>query len=499
MALQVNKQTLEVENWIGMKYVQTLVRAEALVPGAGREAIEPLLSEASLYVGEVDLQTDRLVIEGTVSCQGVYRQGEETSVRALTAQTSLNQAIEIPGVTAGMLYRVCAEVEHVESKYENGHMIFMVACGIKAQAMNLSPVGVIQSVGGVDGLQTRYHKICSVKLAAEASEMALLQEKVALPAALDARTALMDWAAVDIESTEPDLGGLRIKGKVLMETLIASGVAGRPAVLVRYPIGFDQLVEMPDWLTEKVFAEGCVRAIRSQVAQAEGEEEAQLICEVELKLNVQANSEECTEALSDIYTTQGQSLTVKTARINLCTAAERVVVNETVRGTVLIGENAPGVGTVIATRVHPVIGEWTHENGRTRMDGLLETSVLYMPGGSDLVTSAQSELPFSIVLPVLMNQTDCVNVQVMSADANALMSDRLEMKIQMRITGEMRRRQDFDIVEDVETGEAITKKSGYVIFWPHGDETAWDVGKRYGVETGAISEIKAGEPVVLRI
>ena len=499
MALQVNRQTLEVENLIGTKYVQALVRAEALVPGAGREAIEPLMAEASLYVGETFLQTDRIVIEGTVSCQGVYRQGEETTVRALTAQTGFNQVVEIPGTAAGMLARVCAEVEHVDARYENGHMIFMITCGVKAQVLNLSPVQIIQAVSGVDGLQTVYHRLCSVKLAAETSEAALLRESVALPAALDARASLMDWATVDIEETEPDLGGVRIKGKVLAETLVASGVTGRPAVLVRYPIAFDQLVELPEWLTENVFADAVARNIRSTVEQDEDGEDAHLVCEVELKLSLAANAEECTDALSDIYVTQGKRLDVRNAEISMCTSAERICISETVRGTVLIGENAPGVGTVIATRVHPVIGEYTNENGRGRIDGILETSVLYMPGGSDFVASAGAELPFSITVPVQLTDDACVRMQVTGAEANALMSDRLEMKIQMNVSAEIRKRESYEIVESIEEGEEIVKKPGVVIFWPEQGEDAWSVGKRYGVMTEAVSEIKPGKPVILKM
>lgn len=499
MALQVNRQTLEIENLIGVKYVQALVRAEALVPGAGREAIEPLMADATLFVGDTDLQTDRVVIEGMISCQGVYRQGEETTVRALAAQTTLNQAVDIPGTTAGMLARVCAEVEHVDVRYENGHMIFLITCGIKVLVMNLSPVDVIQSVSGVDGLQTVYRKLCSVKLAAEADEMALLKEKVALPAALDARTSLMDWAVADIEDVAPDLGGVRIKGKILVETLVSSGVTGRPAVLVRYPIAVDQLVEMPEWLTENVFVEVCVRSVRSQVEQAEGEEDAHLACEVEARFSITANAEDCTDALTDIYATCGRYLETKNGLLHLCTSAERVEINETVRGTVLIGENAPGVGTVIATRVHPVIGEWTNENGRGRIDGILEASVLYMPGGSDRVASAQSELPFSIVVPAYLTDDACVRMQVMSAESNALMSDRLEMKIQMNVSAEIRRRESFEIVDSIEEGPDIVKKPGIVVFWPETGEDAWAVGKRYGVETSAVSEVKPGSPVILKM
>lgn len=499
MALQVVKQVLEVEKLIGMKYAQVLVRAEALVPGAGREAIEPLMAEATLFIGDTDLQTDRIVIEGSISCQAVYRQGEETTVRALAAHTSLNHVIEIPGTTAEMLARVKGEVEHVEAKYENGHMIFMISCGLKAQVLKLSPNEIIQSVTGAEGLQTIYHDICSVKLAAEASEMTLLKDSVPLPAALDARTSLMDWATVDIEDASPDLGGIRVKGKVMLETLVSSGVHGRPAILVRYPIELNQLVELPEWLSENVFVDADIRNIKTQVEQTEGEDDANLNAEVEIRIMLTANTKECAEALADIYATKGKELSVQREQLALCVSAERVQLTETVRGTVLIGENAPGVGTVIAAKVHPIIGEWTNENGRSRVEGLLETSVLYMPGGSDLPAAAQSELPFSLMLPMALTEDSWISIQTVNAEANALMSDRLEMKIQLIICCETRKRESYEVIGSIEEGEEIRKKPGIIIYWPGEGENVWSIGKRYGIPADSVDAVQNGKPVILKI
>ena len=76
MALETKRQTIEVEALICAQYSQVLIRAEALVPGAGREAIEPMMAEANVSVTGADVQTDRVVLDGTVYCQAVYRQVE---------------------------------------------------------------------------------------------------------------------------------------------------------------------------------------------------------------------------------------------------------------------------------------------------------------------------------------------------------------------------------------------------------------------------------------
>ena len=54
-------------------------------------------------------------------------------------------------------------------------------------------------------------------------------------------------------------------------------------------------------------------------------------------------------------------------------------------------------------------------------------------------------------------------------------------------------------MQSVEEGAEIIRKPGIVIFWPEDGENAWNVGKRYGVMTDAVSEIKPGKPVILKI
>ena len=499
MALETDRQTLELENLIGARQAQVLVRAEALVPGAGRDAIEPLLADASLFIGTADLQADRIVLEGSVSCQAVYRQGEESVLKALTAQTTLNHVVEIQGAQPGMLARVKGRAAHVEARYENGHMIFQIGCELSAQVLRLSPAQVITGVQGTEGLQTVYQPLESVKLAAEASELALLKDAVALPAALDARMALMDWAAVELESASQDLGGVRVKGRLLVETLVSSGVPGRPAVAVRYPLALDQLVELPEWLTGDVQAEADVRAVRSRIEPAEEDGEMRLACEAEVRVRVLANATDRANALTDIYATRGDALDVERETLRYCAAAQQLRVSDVARGTVLLGENAPGVGTVIAVRATPSIGEWRMENGQGRIEGVIEAQVLYLPGGSDKPTAAGAELPFALSVAQALDARSMIDIQVLQAEANALMSDRLEMKLTLAVTCETRRRATLDVVEEIEAGEPIQRRPGIVIRWPEPGETAWDIGKRYAISVEGVGEIEPGRPVVIKV
>ncbi len=492
MAISVLKQTLEIEKLVGARQGQALLRAEALVPGAGREAIEVLLADANLTLGNVEVQKDRVVLEGVASCQAVYRQGEESALRALAAQATLSHVFEVAGAQPQMPCRALGEVEHVEAKYENGHMVFLVSVGIRVQVLSLEQQEVVTGLEGVENLETDSEQIRSVCLAAEASASALLTEEIDLPAALDARVALMDWATVVVDSVKPDLGGVKVAGKVNVEALIASGVTGRPVALIKYPMAFERLVEMPDWLAQNVFATASVSRLVTRVDQGEDGEDAALEIEAELEIRVQSAVENAVEALTDAYTTSGPSLVIQKEEIKPCVQIECQVLTDTFRGTLLLPENAPGVGTVLAVRVRPVIGGWGVEEETSTIDGVLEATVLYMPGGSDRVASARSEMPFSISYPGPLTGQSWVTVEAISAEASALMSDRLELKVSFLTKGETRVLQTYEILSSVEEGEDVKKRPGILLFWPGEKDDVWSIGKRYNIPISAVREMNGG-------
>ena len=508
MAISVLKQALEIEELVGSRQGQALLRAEAIVPGAGRDAIETLMSEASLVIGQVDVQEGRVVLEGTALCQAVYRQGEEAALRSLTAQAQLNHAFELPGAAGDMPCRVAGEVEHVEAKYENGHMVFLVSVGLKLQVWKLTPAEIVTGIEGSPALQTDSETVRSVRLAAEAGADTLLNETVSLPAALDARAALMSWGTVTIEGVEPDLGGVRVHGKLNVEALVSSGVAGRPVALIKVPLSFERLVEMPDWLVENVYATARLQRLETRVETGEEDDEADVDMRIEAEVNVSVKAVTASEAaaLTDAYATRGPSVQIEMQEITPCVAIERTQASEAFRGTLLLPENAPGAGTVLAVRVRPVVGGWGVDAGRTTIDGVLEATVLYMPGGSDRVASAQSEMPFSLQVQGELDDSSWVTVEALSAEANALMSDRLELRCLLNVAAETRVTKEYRLLSGAQEGEDVKKRPGIVLFWPGSDDDIWSIGKRYNVSVedvramnGGTDVIRQGKALVLKI
>jgi hypothetical protein len=105
------------------------------------------------------------------------------------------------------------------------------------------------------------------------------------------------------------------------------------------------------------------------------------------------------------------------------------------RGTMMLPEGAPGAGSVLAARVRPVVSEWSGENGQTTVSGILESGVLYLPGGSERLQAARSEMPFTVRCEGELPENGELTVEATGAEASALMSDRLEIKCTLHVAG----------------------------------------------------------------
>lgn len=497
--MELTRQAIEIEKWIGGARVQTRVIAETATPGAGREEIRVLMEEAQVAIDSAEAQEGRIVVDGAVTCQAVYRQGDAAAARAVAAQTRVSEVIEMEGVTARSIVRARGAVEAVEAAYDNGRMRFEVLLSLTVQALELVPIQVITEISGVEGLQTRFVEICSKKLSAQASEDALLTQEVALPAQLDARVSLMDWSSAHVLSTEPDLGGVRVKGEVQAEALIGTGVEARPVALVKVMMPFDQLVEMPEWLTGDVTASARATQLSTSVVAGTEEEGAKLVLEAQVRVEAFAGGEDCARALEDAYGLGEEAVAVETESIDVCTGTVGVDCQEAFRGALLLPDGAPGVGAVLATRVRPVVENQNRENGETVIEGVLDVKAIYLPGGSERVESARGELPFVLHCREDLPDSCWTTVEATPAEATALMSDRLEIKCGLRVHGFYRATTRVGIAQEVEETRREKRDGGLVIVWPGESDTAWSVAKRYALPQERVGDVKPGAPMVLRV
>ena len=504
MAINIIKKSIEVERLVGQQEAQLQVRAEALVPGAGRESVEALMADGFASVTGAEAQADRVVVSGSVFCQAAYRLGQEGGARALTAQAPFEQIIEIEGIAPRMSVQTASVADHVEAAYENGHMVFYVTVTLRVRVCSLDTVEAVSDIEGIEGVQRKMQEVCSAKLNAESSQVISLKDEVRLPAALNARVTLMQWAEPTVERTERDLGGVRVSGEVKVEALIASGVANRPVALVRYSLPFEQLISLPDWIAGEPEAKAEVSRLKVDVDEAEAGEDSELEIRCDVAVSVRMNGQDCANVMSDVYSSGDTVVIGEPETLKLCAGVRKCAGQESFRSTLLLPEGAPGVGTVLAVRVQPQISGWQEEGGQPVAEGVLEATVLYMQAGEEVLSSAQAELPFRMKLNCLPGADAWVKANAADAEAAAIMSDRLELRCVLRAESEERVISEATVLTGVNEAPAPAAPGGVGIFYPQTGDTLWTVGRKYRVPeaairavNGGIAEAEPGKPLLI--
>ena len=504
MAINIIKKGIEVERLVGQQEVQLQVRAEALVPGAGRESVEALMADGFASVTGAEAQADRVVVSGSVFCQAAYRLGQEGGARALTAQAPFEQIIEIEGTAPKMSVQTACAAEHVEAAYESGHMVFYVTVMLRVRVCSLDTVEAVADVEGAEGVQRKMQEVCSSKLNAESSQVISLKDEVRLPAALKARVTLMQWAEPSVERTERDLGGVRVSGEVKVEALIASGVANRPVALLRYALPFEQLISLPDWIAGEPEARAEVGRLKMEVDESEAGEDSELEIHCDVAVSVRMNGQDCTNVMSDVYSSGDMMLIGEPETLRLCAGVRKCAGQESFRSTLLLPEGAPGVGTVLGVRVQPQISGWKEEGGQATAEGVLEATVLYMQAGEEVLSSAQAELPFQMKLNCLPGPEAWMTASAADAEAAAIMSDRLELRCVLRAEAEERVVSEATVLTGIKEAPAPAAPGGVGIFYPQEGDTLWSVGQKYRIPeeairaaNGGIAEAEPGKPLLI--
>ena len=79
------------------------------------------------------------------------------------------------------------------------------------------------------------------------------------------------------------------------------------------------------------------------------------------------------------------------------------------------------------------------------------------------------------------------------------MSDRLELKLNLSVSAETRRRERVEVVEEIEEDEPIRRRPGIAIRWPDPGDTPWTLAKGYAIPVDSVGDVEPGKPVVVKV
>ena len=133
-ALEVLREELPLQRFVGESLSQAVVEGEVALPGGLREETTVLSAEAMAVLDRSAAEADRVTAEGKVVFHVLYTQGDPTHVSALEASAEFSHPVELAGAQSGMNAPVSLMVEHVEAGAQGGRLHLMAILRVQVRA-----------------------------------------------------------------------------------------------------------------------------------------------------------------------------------------------------------------------------------------------------------------------------------------------------------------------------------------------------------------------------
>ena len=486
----VLRESVEIERLAAETAEQTLVEGEVALPGGIREEATVLGCEARLVISSVEPQTDRLAMDGTVVFQVLYRQGDET-VRVLEANCSFNHLAEMSGVEAQMHPQVRGGVQSASAQPVSGRMRLRAVVDVAARVFSPEEMAVVTGVTGVEGLQTLEQTYSLTRHAATGHASALLREEFDLTPPPHVVETLYARATPHVRSISGGAGKAMVEGDVTLEVYHAGLDPDTPLVVTQHLFPFEQAVDLQGNVGDDIHARVQVQdVVASSVDTGDGARV--LRTETVLDLEVESFAEVTVESLRDAYTLSGEALSLEAQPISCFAGVESVHAMESDKLVMSLPENAPPVARVLGALLTPMMTGSEQVGGRTVIEGILDTQVMYVPADAAPVASIRQEIPFRIAfqgaLPVGAN----VRLTTEDVQAEGIAADRVELKYRMGMAADAVKARPVSLPVGVQRTAAEPERSGLVMVWPQSGEEMWDIAKRLRVTAESIARLNPG-------
>ena len=471
-ALEVLREELPLQRFVGENLGQAVVEGEVALPGGLREETTVLSAEAMAVLDRSVAEADRVTAEGKVVFHVLYTQGDPTHVRALEASAEFSHPVEVSGAQAGMTAPVSLMVEHVEASAQGGRLHLMAILRVQVRVFSDEPMEVVTGVRGVDGLMLRTETLSGCQTVARGEQDVLVRDECDLGAVLQITDTLYATAIATVQDVMGGEERATLSGNILLEVVHRSAMPSRPLVITRHTIPFEETVSLTGEEGDSLCAGAVVKDVA--VLSQEGEEEGSrtLRAEVLLGLNAQAARQRDLCLLLDAYTTQGDCLALEKQEVQRALAHRQAAVR-----------------TPLRAALRPVVTDMTRAGGKLNVEGMMEVTLLYMTDDTETPQTYQAEEPFRMCFACDVSLPESLVLTTSNIDVNGITSDRVEVKYILHLNCHDVQLASESLVTQVAQEPAEEAEPGILMYFSQPGESLWDIAKRYRVSCDSLKRM----------
>ncbi|NLV57858.1 MAG: DUF3794 domain-containing protein [Clostridiales bacterium] len=487
--MKVLREELPMERYVGAASSQAVVEGEVALPGGLREETRVLSAEAMSVAEKAETLSDRVEVEGRVIFHVLYTQGDPTHILALEASAEFTHSVDMPGVQPKMTATPTAVVEHVEAVAQGGRLHLRSILRAGARVLSNEPFSVVTSIQDAEGLMAKAAVIQGCLTVATGEQDVLVRDECELAGVLQIQDTLYATALATVNDVMGGEERVTLSGNILMEVIHCSNMPSRSLVVTRHTIPFEETLPLMGEAGDALCANAIVKDVAVLSQDGTGEGERTLRAEVLLALRAQTTRKKDMVILQDAYTTQGDLLTPVVEEVRRALGYQQIHTAESGKMTLLLEGEQPPARTPIKAFLRPIVTDVNRQGGRLLLDGMMETTLLYMTDGSEVPVSYSTEEPFHMVFACDVSDPEGISLMPSNVDVNGITSDRVEIKYILHLFCNDVQLTTDSLVSDVTRQPAQPVSAGIVLYFTQPEETLWDIAKRYQVSKESLQRM----------
>ncbi len=479
--MRVLREDLPMERFVGTANSQAVVEGEVALPGGLREETRVLSAEAMSVPEKAEALSDRVEVDGRVIFHVLYTQGDPTHIQSLEASADFTHSIEMSGVLPKMTADATTVVEHVEAVAQGGRLHLRAILRACARVLCHEPISVVTGIQDTEGLMVKTATLPSCLTVAHGAQDVLVRDECELADVLQIKNTLYATALATVSDVMGGEERATLSGNILLEVVHASAMPSRPIVVTRHTIPFEESVALVGEPGDTLNATAVVKDVA--VLSQDGLEEGQrtLRAEVILGLKAHATRKRDMVLLLDAYTTCGELLLPATQEVPRAISYQQTHTAESGKMTLMLDGEQPPARTPIKGFLRPIITEATPQAGKLMLDGMMETTLLYMTDESNAPVTYSTEEPFHMVFACELNDLESLTVLPSNVEVSSITSDRVEIRYILHLFCNDVELATDALVSDVQRQPGEAMEPGIVLYFTQPEENLWDIAKRYRV------------------